>query len=140
MGNPGLPGSCAVDSTPAAPACTPAQRLTTVSAAAMISPGLRRRTTGNAMEQSDTGLPSRWRASYRAALALLESDQPYSDPPDPAARARVQRLRTDTRRWIREQKMLASAGALNLVQAFFIAQIPDNWQEIDFRRRHRRRS
>jgi hypothetical protein len=91
------------------------------------------------MEHSNIALPARWRAAYRAALALLESDKPYSDPLDPAARARVQRLRTDTRRWIREQKTLASAGVLSPVQTFFIAQIPDNWREIDLRRRHRRR-
>jgi hypothetical protein len=84
-------------------------------------------------------LPAHWRAAYRAALALLESDQPYSDPVEPAARARVQRLRTDTRRWIREQKALASTGELPAVQAFFIAQIPDNWREIDLRRRSQRR-
>jgi hypothetical protein len=92
------------------------------------------------MEHNTIALPARWRAAYRAALALLESDQPYSDPSDPVARARVQRLRTDTRRWIREQKLLASAGVLSPVQTFFIAQIPDNWREIDLRRRHRRRS
>lgn len=85
-------------------------------------------------------LPARWRAAYRAALALLDSDQPYSDPADPVARARVQRLRTDTRRWIREQKALASAGALSAVQTLFIAQIPDNWREIDLGRRSRRRA
>ena len=73
-------------------------------------------------------------------MALLESDQPYSDPQDPAARARVQRLRTDTRRWIREQKTLASTGVLSSVQTLFIAQIPDNWREIDLRRRRYRRS
>ena len=94
----------------------------------------------NVMEHNSIALPARWRAAYRAALALLESDQPYSDPSDPVARARVQRLRTDTRRWIREQKLLASAGVLSPVQAFFIAHIPDNWREIDLRRRHRRRS
>jgi hypothetical protein len=91
-------------------------------------------------EHHTTALPARWRAAYRAALILLESDQPYSDPSDPVARARVQRLRTDTRRWIRDQKLLASAGVLNPVQTFFMAQIPDNWREIDLRRRHRRRS
>lgn len=90
------------------------------------------------MEHSSIGLPARWRAAYRAALSLLESEQPYSDPSDPVARARVQRTRTDTRRWIREQKTLASAGVLSPVQTFFIAQIPDNWREIDLRRRHRR--
>ena len=92
------------------------------------------------MEPSSITLPTRWRAAYRAALALLESDQPFSDPQDPAARARVQRLRTDTRRWIREQKALASAGVLSPVQTLFIAQIPDNWREIDMQRRHLRRS
>jgi hypothetical protein len=94
----------------------------------------------NVIELSNIALPARWRAAYRAALALLESDQPYSDPSDPVTRARVQRLRTDTRRWIREQKLLASAGVLPPVQSFFIAQIPDNWREIDLRRRQRRRS
>ena len=94
----------------------------------------------NLVEPSSIALPSRWRAAYRAALALLESDQPYSDPQDPVARARVQRLRTDTRRWIREQKALAAAGVLSPVQTLFIAQIPDNWREIDLRRRHYRRS
>ena len=39
-------------------------------------------------EHGTSTLPARWRAGYRAALALLESDQPYSDPSDPAARAR----------------------------------------------------
>jgi hypothetical protein len=92
------------------------------------------------MEHSNIALPVRWRAAYRAALAMLESDQPYSDPSDPVARARVQRLRTDTRRWIRDQKRLATAGLLTPVQTFFMAQIPDNWREIDLRRRHRRRS
>jgi hypothetical protein len=92
------------------------------------------------LEHKNIALPARWRAAYRAALSLLESDQPYSDPSDPVARARVQRLRTDTRRWIREQKLLASNGVLSPVQTFFIAQIPNNWREIDLRRRHRRRS
>ena len=92
------------------------------------------------MKTSNLTLPARWRAAYRAALALLESNQPYSDPQDPVARARVQRLRTDTRRWIREQKALASAGDLSPVQILFVAQIPDNWREIDLRRRQRRRS
>jgi hypothetical protein len=92
------------------------------------------------MAHTNIALPARWRAAYRAALALLESDQPYSDPSDPVTRARVQRLRTDTRRWIREQKNLASAGVLTPVQTFFIAQIPDNWREIDLRRRQRRRT
>ncbi|MFD0519640.1 hypothetical protein [Paractinoplanes durhamensis] len=73
-------------------------------------------------------------------MEMLESDQPYSDPSDPIARARAQRLRTDTRRWIRDQKTLASVGVLSPVQTFFIAQIPDNWREIDLRRRHRRRN
>jgi len=94
----------------------------------------------NLVEPSIITLPTRWRAAYRAALALLDSDQPYSDPQDPAARARVQRLRTDTRRWIREQKALASAGLLTPVQALFMAQIPDDWREIDMRRRHHQRS
>jgi hypothetical protein len=92
------------------------------------------------VEPSNMALPTRWRSAYRSALALLESDLPYSDPQDPVARARVQRLRTDTRRWIREQKALASAGVLSPVQTLFIAQIPDHWREIDLRRRHRRRS
>jgi hypothetical protein len=92
----------------------------------------------NQMEPSNITLPIRWRTAYRAALTLLESDLPYSDPQDPAARARVQRLRTDTRRWIRDQK--TSAGLLSPVQTLFIAQIPDNWREIDLRRRHHRRS
>jgi hypothetical protein len=90
------------------------------------------------METSNLALPASWRTAYRAALLLLESSQPYSDPLDPVARARVQRLRTDTRRWIREQKALASAGDLSSVQTFFIAQIPDNWREIDMGRRRRR--
>jgi hypothetical protein len=93
----------------------------------------------NIMERGNIALPARWRAAYQAVLALLESEQPYTDPLDPVARARVQRLRTDTRRWIREQKMLASAGVLSPVQTFFIAQIPDNWREINLRRRQRRR-
>lgn len=92
------------------------------------------------MGKCDTTLPARWRAAYNSALALLESDQPYSDPSEPIARARVQRARTDTRRWIRTQKSLASMGALSAVQRFFIAQIPDNWYEIDFRRRSRGRA
>jgi hypothetical protein len=92
------------------------------------------------VEHSNVVLPARWRTAYSAALALMESDQPYCDPPDPVARARVQRLRTDTRRWIREQKMLASAGVLSPVQTFFIAQIPDNWREIDLSRRQRPRA
>lgn len=91
------------------------------------------------MDTTTVVLPARWRAAYRAALALLETSQPYNDPNDPAARARVQRSRTDTRRWIREQKALASAGCLSPVQAFFIAQIPDNWREIDLLRRRRQR-
>jgi len=80
-------------------------------------------------------LPARWRAAYGAALALVGSDKPYNDPPDPGARARTQRLRTDTRRWIAGQKALAAAGRLTPVQALFIAQIPDNWQQIDRMRR-----
>ncbi|GIF24117.1 hypothetical protein BJ973_007600 [Actinoplanes tereljensis] len=95
--------------------------------------------SNNVLERSNTALPARWRAAYRAAVEMLESDQPYSDPSDPVARARAQRLRTDTRRWIRDQKTLASVGVLDPVQNFFIAQIPDNWREIDLRRRHRRR-
>ncbi|WP_430779946.1 hypothetical protein [Actinoplanes sp. G11-F43] len=91
------------------------------------------------MARDDTTLSARWRAAYRAALALLESDQPYSDPSDPVARARAQRARTDTRRWIRTQKTLASVGELSPVQRLFVAQIPDNWWEIDFRRRRRER-
>ncbi|KUL36689.1 hypothetical protein [Actinoplanes awajinensis] len=92
------------------------------------------------MEKTDISLPARWRAAYKSALALLDSDQPYSDPSDPIARARQQRARTDTRRWIRTQKALASAGNLSLVQRLFVAQIPDNWREIDFRRRRRQRA
>ncbi|MCO8277257.1 hypothetical protein M1L60_42445 [Actinoplanes sp. TRM 88003] len=91
------------------------------------------------METDKVVLSAKWRAAYQAALALLESDQPYSDPHDATARARVQRLRTDTRRWIREQKRLASAGALSPIQTLFIDHIPDNWREIDLRRRRRRR-
>ena len=91
------------------------------------------------METNNLALPVRWRAAYRAALALLDSNQPYSDPLDPVARARVQRLRTDTRRWIREQKALASAGELSPMQAFFVSQIPDNWREIESGRRRRSR-
>lgn len=91
------------------------------------------------MKTNDISLPTKWRAAYRAALAMLETDQPYNDPQDSVARARVQRLRTDTRRWIREQKMLASAGVLPPLQALFMAHIPDNWREIDLRRRHSRR-
>ena len=90
------------------------------------------------METNNLALPVRWRAAYRAALALLDSNQPYSDPLDPVARARVQRLRTDTRRWIREQKALASAGELSPIQTFFISQIPDDWREIESGRRRRR--
>lgn len=89
------------------------------------------------MEKIENSLPARWRAAYAAAIALLDSDQPYSDPPDPVARARVQRARTDTRRWIRTQKTLASIGELTSLQRFFVAQIPDNWREIDLRRRRR---
>ncbi len=92
------------------------------------------------MDKIDTTLPTRWRAAYKAALALLESDQPYSDPSDPVARARVQRARTDTRRWIRMQKLLAAAGGLSPVQRFFVAQIPDNWREIDLQRQRRLRT
>ncbi|GAA0535812.1 hypothetical protein GCM10010172_16370 [Paractinoplanes ferrugineus] len=91
------------------------------------------------MENSTIALPARWRAAYQAALLLLESDQPYNDPSDAVARARVQRQRTGTRRWIREQKMLAKAGSLSPIQMFFIAQIPDNWREVDLRRRPRRK-
>ena len=76
-----------------------------------------------------------WRAAYRAALTLVNSDRPYHDPPDPVARARSQRSRTDTRRWIAQQKTLAAAGLLTRVQALFIAQIPDDWRQIDQRRR-----
>lgn len=95
------------------------------------------------MVRNDTTLSARWRAAYSAALALLDSDQPYIDPSDPKARARVQRARTDTRRWIRAQKILAALGELSALQRLFVAQIPDDWWEIDFRRRrrgHRRRS
>jgi hypothetical protein len=92
------------------------------------------------VEKIDTTLPARWRAAYKAALALLESDQPYSDPSDPVARARVQRARTDTRRWIRMQKLLAAAGGLSPVQRFFIDQIPDDWREIDLQRQRRLRT
>ncbi|SDT62579.1 hypothetical protein [Actinoplanes derwentensis] len=92
------------------------------------------------MAKDDTTLPARWRAAYNAALALLESDQPYSDPSDPVARARVQRARTDTRRWIRAQKTLAAVGELSPVQRFFVEQIPDDWWELDFRRRRRKRA
>ncbi|MEV6350484.1 hypothetical protein [Actinoplanes sp. NPDC051851] len=91
------------------------------------------------MKKIDISLPVRWRAAYRAALALLDGEQPYSDPSDPIARARVQRARTDTRRWIRTQKELASTGELSPVQKFFVAQIPDNWREIDLRRRRHHR-
>ena len=87
------------------------------------------------MGKNNMTLPARWRAAYKAALELLESDQPYNDPQDARARARVQRLRTDTRRWIREQKMLAASGSLSPMQTLFIAHIPDNWREIDLRRR-----
>ncbi|MBL7255026.1 hypothetical protein [Paractinoplanes lichenicola] len=87
------------------------------------------------MGTSNMTLPTRWRAAYKAALELLESDKPYNDPQDARARARVQRLRTDTRRWIREQKTMAAAGLLSPVQTLFIAHIPDNWREIDLRRR-----
>ncbi|MGK5679763.1 hypothetical protein [Actinoplanes sp. URMC 104] len=90
------------------------------------------------MKTTNLTLPAKWRAAYRAALELLESDLPYNDPQDAAARARVQRLRTDTRRWIREQKELAAAGGLSPVQTLFINHIPDNWREIDLRRRQRR--
>jgi hypothetical protein len=92
------------------------------------------------VEKIDTSLPARGRTAYRTALALLESDQPYSDPLDPVARARVQRSRTETRRWIRAQKALASAGVLSPMQCLFLDQIPDNWRDIDLRRRHRRGS
>jgi hypothetical protein len=90
------------------------------------------------MKTNDISLPTKWRSAYQAALAMLESDQPYNDPQDSVARARVQRLRTDTRRWIREQKSLASTGGLSPLQALFIAHIPDNWREIDLRRRYSR--
>jgi hypothetical protein len=90
------------------------------------------------VKTSVANLSAGWRAAYRAALALLESDQPYSDPLEPLARARVQRSRTDTRRWIRKQKALASAGHLSPIETLFIEQIPDNWREIDFRRRSNR--
>jgi hypothetical protein len=82
-------------------------------------------------------LPERWRIAYNAALALVGSDKPFDDPTDPVARARLQRARTDTRRWIAVQKRLAKNGELSAVQAFFIAQIPEHWREIDH---HRRRS
>ncbi len=91
------------------------------------------------MPHNNVALPVRWRAAYQATLALLESEQLYSDPLDPVARARAQRLRTDTRRWIREQKTLASAGLLPPVQTFFISQIPDDWREIELRRCRRRK-
>ncbi|MCY1141758.1 hypothetical protein OWR29_27490 [Actinoplanes sp. Pm04-4] len=91
------------------------------------------------MEANKIILSAKWRAAYQAALALLESDLPYNDPHDAAARARAQRLRTDTRRWIREQKQLASAGALSPIQTLFINHIPDNWREIDLRRRRQGR-
>jgi hypothetical protein len=87
------------------------------------------------MGMSNITLPARWRAAYQAALDLLESDKPYNDPQDAQARARVQRMRTDTRRWIREQKDMAAAGLLSPVQTLFMAHIPDNWREIDLRRR-----
>ncbi|MCM4081236.1 hypothetical protein [Paractinoplanes hotanensis] len=92
------------------------------------------------MRTNNIILPARWRAAYKAALELIESDQPYNDPQDARARARAQRLRTDTRRWIREQKLLASTGSLSPVQSLFIAHIPDNWREIDMRRRNLRQS
>lgn len=85
-------------------------------------------------------LPARWRTAYTAALALIASDRPYDDPPDRAARARAQRARTDTRRWIAAQKRLAAVGELSPVQAFFIAQIPAHWREIDLRRRRSSRN
>jgi hypothetical protein len=91
------------------------------------------------MDPSSLVLPERWRAAYRAALMLLDSDQPYNDPQDPAARARAQRLRTETRRWIAEQKALAAAGELSPVQALFMAHIPDDWRVIDMRRRQQPR-
>ncbi|MGX6604572.1 hypothetical protein ACWKSP_20935 [Micromonosporaceae bacterium Da 78-11] len=80
-------------------------------------------------------LPERWRIAYNAALALISTDRPFDDPTDLAARARAQRARTDTRRWIAAQKRLAKAGELSVVQALFIAQIPESWREIDLRRR-----
>lgn len=79
-------------------------------------------------------LSERWRNQYLAAVALISSDQPYSDPVDPATRARAQRTRTDLRRWIDAQKRLATAGQLPTLQAFFINRIPDDWREIDLRR------
>lgn len=79
-------------------------------------------------------LSERWRGLYLAAVALISTDQPYSDPVDPATRARAQRTRTDLRRWIDAQKRLATAGQLPALHAFFINRIPDDWREIDLRR------
>ena len=78
-------------------------------------------------------------ADYQSSLALLDYNPPYNYPLDPVARARVQLLRTDTRKWIREQKALASAWELSPMQAFFVSQIPDNWREIESGRRRRSR-
>ena len=92
------------------------------------------------MDPSSSPLPESWRAGYTAAAALVGSRKPYDDPTDPTARARVQRARANTRRWIAAQKQLARDGELSALQKFFIDQIPDDWREIDVARRRRRRS
>jgi hypothetical protein len=87
-----------------------------------------------------SNLPAGWRVAYIAALDLVGSSKPFDDPIDPAARARAQRARTNTRRWITIQKQLAAAGELTALQKFFIDQIADDWREIDMARRRGRRS
>jgi hypothetical protein len=92
------------------------------------------------MALNTSDLPLAWRVAYSAALDLIGSLKPYDDPMDPTLRARAQRARTTTRRWITTQKRLAAAGELTAVQKFFVDQIPDNWREIDMARRTARRA
>lgn len=92
------------------------------------------------MDLSSSPLSESWRAGYMAAAVLVGSRKPYEDPTDPTARARVQRARANTRRWIAAQKQLANDGQLTPLQKFFIDQIPDDWREIDVARRRRRGS
>jgi hypothetical protein len=87
------------------------------------------------MALNTSDLPSAWRVAYSAALDLIGSVKPYDDPIDPTLRARAQRARTTTRRWITTQKRLAADGELTPMQRFFIDQIPENWREIDMARR-----
>lgn len=86
------------------------------------------------MQSTTSVLPERWRKTYLAAIDLVRSEEPFGDPPDPAARARVQRARMTLRRWIDSQKRLAAVGELSALQVLLMAEIPDDWRELDIRR------